>query len=158
MIGLGPIKSITLKSWKNLRQSLKAGENWPSVCACKIFASGLNFSFFLHFFEILWNLQCKIFGLKIWQCKILDKYHVWLLTPFHMYRFKTIFNSSLRLIFDICHLSKKFYIRGKAENIEIKKRQSRRQLYLPVATNCLRRDRVWKYRVSQTTSFSGFQI
>ena len=22
-------------------------------------------------------LQCKIFSLKIWQCKILDKYHVW---------------------------------------------------------------------------------
>ena len=23
-------------------------------------------------------LECKIFGLKIWKCKIFDKYHVWL--------------------------------------------------------------------------------
>ena len=62
---------------------------------CKIFASGVNFSIFTHFFvffltktvEIRWNWWCKIFSLKIRRCKILDKFHVcchyplYLLTP-----------------------------------------------------------------------------
>ena len=52
---------------------------------CKIFASGVNFSIFTHFLcffltktvKIRWNWRCKIFSLKIWRCKILDKFHVW---------------------------------------------------------------------------------
>ena len=27
--------------------------------------------------EIRWNWRCKIFNLKIWRCKFLDKFHVW---------------------------------------------------------------------------------
>ena len=52
---------------------------------CKIFASGVNFSIFTHFFvffltktvEIRWNWWCKIFSPKIRRCKFLDKFHVW---------------------------------------------------------------------------------
>ena len=50
---------------------------------CKIFASSVNFSVSLIFcvyitktVEVRWNWQCQSFGLKIWQCKILDKSHV----------------------------------------------------------------------------------
>jgi len=51
---------------------------------CKIFASGVNFSIFTHFFvffltktvEIRWNWWCKIFSPKIGRCKILNKFHV----------------------------------------------------------------------------------
>ena len=56
---------------------------------CKIFASGVNFSIFTHFFvlvgktvEIRWNCRCKIFSLKIRRCKFLDKFHVWCYTQF----------------------------------------------------------------------------
>ena len=52
---------------------------------CKIFASGVNFSIFTHFFvffltktvEIRWNWWCKIFSPKIRRCKFSDKFHVW---------------------------------------------------------------------------------
>ena len=52
---------------------------------CKIFASGVNFSIFTHFWcffftktvEIRRNWRCKMFSLKIWRFKIFDKFHVW---------------------------------------------------------------------------------
>ena len=56
---------------------------------CKIFASGVNFSIFTHFFvffptktvEIRWNWRCKILSLKIRRCKFLNKFRVCCYVP-----------------------------------------------------------------------------
>ena len=51
---------------------------------CKNFASGVKVSIFTHLFVFLspkllnFSDGCKIFGLKIRQCKSLDKSHVWM--------------------------------------------------------------------------------
>ena len=51
---------------------------------CKNFASGVKLSIFTHLFVFLspkllnFSDGCKIFGLKIRQCKSLDKSHVWM--------------------------------------------------------------------------------
>ena len=57
----------------------------PSLpAAVKIFCQRCNFLHFHSFVyvfitktvEIWWNLGCKIFGLKIWRCKLCDNSHV----------------------------------------------------------------------------------
>ena len=82
--------------WRTVLRRMEVGRGGICPCLqcrrqCKIFACGVNFSIFTHFFvffltktvEIRWNWWCKIFSPKIWRCKFLDKLHVCLGQPWN---------------------------------------------------------------------------